>query len=172
MKMPLASKGRAHAGGQGRLTAKRDSKAGPVLDFVRRYLCPPRAPGGREQFTPSGLIAIIQVGLPVKELEDLRASLDIRMEELAPKLGISRATLHRRKAVGRLGRDESDRVLRYARLMGKAVQVFENELAARRWLKSPQIGLGGAVPLDYAETEVGAREVEDLLGRIEYGVYS
>jgi uncharacterized protein (DUF2384 family) len=39
-------------------------------------------------------------------------------------------------------------------------------------LRSPQIGLGGAVPLAYAETELGAREVEDLLGRIEYGVYS
>ena len=42
----------------------------------------------------------------------------------------------------------------------------------RRWLTSPQVGLGGAIPLEYAETEVGAREVENLLGRIEYGVYS
>ncbi len=56
--------------------------------------------------------------------------------------------------------------------MGKAAEVMEGEEPARRWLTSPQVGLGGAVPLDYAETEVGAREVEDLLGRIEYGVYS
>ena len=42
----------------------------------------------------------------------------------------------------------------------------------RRWLASPQVGLGGAIPLEFAETEVGAREVENLLGRIEYGVYS
>ena len=40
------------------------------------------------------------------------------------------------------------------------------------WLRSQQLGLGGEVPLDYAESEVGAREVEDLLGRIEFGVYS
>lgn len=57
-------------------------------------------------------------------------------------------------------------------MMGKAVEAMEGEERARRWLSSPQVGLGGAVPLDYAETEVGAREVEDLLGRIEYGVYS
>ena len=56
--------------------------------------------------------------------------------------------------------------------MGKAVEVMESEEHARQWLASPQVGLGGEVPLEYAETEVGAREVEDLLGRIEYGVYS
>jgi putative toxin-antitoxin system antitoxin component (TIGR02293 family) len=88
------------------------------------------------------------------------------------KLSISKATLHRRKAGGRLGPAESDGVVRIARLMGKAVEVMESEENARQWLTSPQLGLGGAIPLDYARTEVGAREVEDLLGRIEYGVYS
>jgi putative toxin-antitoxin system antitoxin component (TIGR02293 family) len=62
--------------------------------------------------------------------------------------------------------------VRFARLMGQAVEVMESEENARQWLTSPQVGLGGAVPLEYAETEVGAREVEDLLGRIEHGVYS
>ena len=56
--------------------------------------------------------------------------------------------------------------------MGKAVVVMESLENARKWLFSPQVGLGGAVPLEYAETEVGAREVENLLGRIEYGVYA
>jgi putative toxin-antitoxin system antitoxin component (TIGR02293 family) len=118
------------------------------------------------------LIEVIRIGLPVQELDVLQTSLDVPMDKLAPKLGMSKATLHRRKARGRLGPEESDRVLRYARLLGKAVEVMEGEEPARRWLTSPQVGLGGAVPLDYAETEVGAREVEDLLGRIEYGVYS
>ncbi len=122
--------------------------------------------------TPGKLIKIIRSGLPVQELAALQAGLGVPMDKLAPKLGMSRATLHRRKAQGRLDPGESDRVLRFARLLGKAVEVMEGEDAARRWLTSPQAGLGGAVPLDYAETEVGAREVEDLLGRIEYGVYS
>ena len=106
------------------------------------------------------------------ELASLRASLDLPMDRLAPMLGISKATLHRRKAAGRLDPAESDRVLRFARLMGKAIEVLETEQNARSWLTSPQYGLGGAIPLEYAETEVGAREVEDLLGRISYGVYS
>jgi len=91
---------------------------------------------------------------------------------LACKLGISRATLHRRRASGRLDPEESDRVVRFARLLGKAIEVLESAENAQRWLRSPQLGLGGEVPLDYAESEVGAREVEDLLGRIEFGVYS
>lgn len=129
-------------------------------------------PGSQVSFPASKLVEVLRVGLPVKELDDLQATLAVPMEKLAPMLGISRATLHRRKAVGRLDQAESDRVVRFARLMGKAVEVLESEENARQWLNSPQFGLGGAVPLEYAETEVGAREVENLLGRIEYGVYS
>lgn len=124
------------------------------------------------EFSPSRLIQVVQAGLPVHELDALQESLAIPMEKLAPKLGISKATLHRRKASGRLDPGESDRVVRFARLVGKAVEVMESQENARLWLTSPQLGLGGAAPLDYAQTEIGAREVEDLLGRIEYGVYS
>ena len=44
--------------------------------------------------------------------------------------------------------------------------------SARDWLTHKQTGLGNTVPLEFAKTEIGAREVENLLGRIEYGVYS
>jgi putative toxin-antitoxin system antitoxin component (TIGR02293 family) len=153
------------------------SKAAPskVLRFagvVRDQIHRAGSKAAAANLSPGKLIEIIHAGLPVQELDVLQTSLDVPMDKLAPMLGISKATLHRRKAQGRLGPEESDRVLRFARLMGKALEVMEGEEAARRWLISPQVGLGGAVPLDYAETEVGAREVEDLLGRIEYGVYS
>jgi putative toxin-antitoxin system antitoxin component (TIGR02293 family) len=124
------------------------------------------------EYTPAKLIQCLKTGLPVRELDDLRSSLDLSMERLVPMLGISKATLHRRMTTGRLDSSESDRVVRFAKLMGKAVEVMESPENARKWLSAPQVGLGGAIPLEYAETEVGAREVENLLGRIEYGVYS
>jgi putative toxin-antitoxin system antitoxin component (TIGR02293 family) len=62
--------------------------------------------------------------------------------------------------------------VRYQRLLEKADDVFGDAASAREWLTHKQPGLGGAVPLDFARTEIGAREVENLLGRIEYGVYS
>lgn len=133
-----------------------------------------KVPGksGSRILAPAKIVEQVQGGLPVQELEVLRDSLDVPIEKLASKLGISNATLHRRKRQGRLGPAESDRVVRLARLVGKAAKVLGGIEAARQWLNSPQFGLGGAVPLDYAETEIGAREVENLLGRVEYGVYS
>lgn len=126
--------------------------------------------GGKE--TAVQVIHLLKSGLPVRELDELQSRLELPMEKLAPMLGISKATLHRRKAAGRLDVAESDRVVRFARLLGKAVFVMESLENGRRWLMSPQVGLGGEIPLEFAETEVGAREVESLLGRIEYGVYS
>ncbi|PYI59859.1 MAG: hypothetical protein DMC59_04790 [Verrucomicrobia bacterium] len=121
---------------------------------------------------PTELIRKIQKGLRFSELETLQNSIDLPFEQLAAKLSISRSTLQRRKAAGRLSPDESDRVMRYSRLLHQATDFFGDIEKARAWLKHPQYGLGGAVPLDYATTETGAREVENLLGRMKYGVYS
>src|SRR6266545_7997986 len=118
------------------------------------------------------LIRQIQKGLRFSELETLQNSIVLLFEQLAAKLSISRSTLQRRKAAGRLSPDESDKVMRFSRLLEHATNVFGDIEKARAWLKFPQHGLGGAVPLDYAETEVGAREVDNLLGQIDYGVYS
>ena len=121
---------------------------------------------------PTELIRQIQKGLRFSELETLQNSLHMPFEQLAAKLAISRSTLQRRKAAGRLSPNESDKVIRYSRLVRQAADLFGDIEKARAWLKHPQYGLGGAVPLDYARTEAGAREVENLLGRINYGVYS
>jgi putative toxin-antitoxin system antitoxin component (TIGR02293 family) len=121
---------------------------------------------------PSELIRKIQKGLRFSELETLQNSIGMPFEQLAAKLCISRSTLQRRKVAGRLSPDESDKVMRLSRLLEHATNVFGDIEKARAWLKFPQRGLGGAVPLDYAETEVGAREVDNLLGRIEYSVYT
>ena len=128
--------------------------------------------GVGDRFSSLELIETIKVGLPVQELDELRHLLDLTMDRLIPILGLSKATFHRRKIAGKLDEAESDRLVRFARLLGTAVEVMESLENARRWLSSPQIGLGGAIPLEFAGTEVGAREVEDLLGRIDYSVYS
>jgi putative toxin-antitoxin system antitoxin component (TIGR02293 family) len=118
------------------------------------------------------LVGRIEAGLPLVEFEALRTLLDLTGEELAERLAISRSTLARRKKSGRLDREESDRLVRFARLYARAADVLGEEEDARRWLKSPARALGMVTPLVFAETEAGAREVENLLGRIEYGVFS
>ena len=117
-------------------------------------------------------IGRIQAGLSFRAVQNLQKALDIPLETVASMLGMSRATLHRRKRQGKIDEDESEKLVRYQRLLKKAEDVFGDGKSAREWLTHKQAGLGNTVPLDFARTEIGAREVENLLGRLEYGVYS
>jgi putative toxin-antitoxin system antitoxin component (TIGR02293 family) len=114
----------------------------------------------------------IRTGLSFRAVQNLQKALDLPMERIASVLGMSRATLHRRKLQGKIDREESEKLVRYQSLLKKAEEVFGDAENAREWLTHRQRGLGNAVPLEFAKSELGAREVENLLGRIEYGVYS
>ena len=57
-------------------------------------------------------------------------------------------------------------------LYDRAIEVLGDQERAEAWLKKPNKALGMKTPLQYAETEPGAREVENLLGRLEHGVFS
>lgn len=120
----------------------------------------------------SPLVERLRGGFPMSEFRLLQQLLQIPEEELGRYLGISPATLHRRKKSGVLTTPESERVVRFARLFGMGVEIFESQSAAREWLKSVNPGTAGESPLSFADTEFGAREVENLLGRIDYGVFS
>jgi putative toxin-antitoxin system antitoxin component (TIGR02293 family) len=92
---------------------------------------------------------------------------------IAGLLRIPQRTLMRRKAKGRLRPDESERLLRVSGIFERALELFEGDAnAARRWLVTPRGALDGQAPLDYARSEIGAREVEDLIGRLEDGVFT
>jgi len=114
----------------------------------------------------------IRAGLSFRAVQNLQKALDLPMERIASVLGMSRATLHRRKLQGKIDREASEKLVRYQSLLKKAEEVFGDAENAREWLTHPQRGLGNAVPLEFAKSELGAGEVENLLGRIEYGVYS
>jgi putative toxin-antitoxin system antitoxin component (TIGR02293 family) len=92
---------------------------------------------------------------------------------LASVIGIPERTLARRRAAGRLEPDESERLLRVAILFEKCVDLFEGDVkAAVNWLTSAKKALNGQAPVLYARTELGAREVENLIGRLDHGIFS
>ena len=117
------------------------------------------------------MIQKVKKGLPVKSFEKLGKKLGVSDNLLSQIVNIPKRTLTRRKQQGRLNAEESEKVLRIARLYDKALDVFEDVAGTEKWLKEPARGLGGAIPLRYARTELGAREVERLLARIEHGVF-
>lgn len=129
---------------------------------------------GRAVHNQLDLADLIASGIPNCAVESLRRRLHITEQELANSLGVSAKTLQRAAArrPARLTPAQGDRLYRLARIVAMAEQVFEDTERAYCWLREPQRGLGARVPLSLIATEVGAREVEDLLGRIEYGVFS
>lgn len=115
----------------------------------------------------------VRAGFPFKVLAKFQKATDLPWTEISRFVAIPQRTLTRRQSQGRLQADESDRVLRASTVFDMVVDLFEGDTAeARKWLQSPQPGLGGESPLDFASTEVGAREVENLIGRLEHGVFA
>ena len=131
------------------LGIKTSAKAGSALNQVRDAL---------------------RQGVPREAFEQFRRELGVSSEELADVLGIPGRTLARRTE--RFKPDESERLLRIGSVLRKAADVLEEPDAVRRWMTQPKRALGGLTPLRCCDTEMGAREVEALLGRIEHGVFS
>lgn len=112
-------------------------------------------------------------GFSYRALEAFESASGIGLPAVAETIGIPERTLARRKSADRLGPEESERLLRLSSVFEKAVDLFEGDVpSAVNWLSAPKRALESQSPLQYARTEVGAREVENLIGRLEHGVFS
>ena len=116
--------------------------------------------------------ALVKDGIPTALLRKLAERLRLTLEELAATLHLTTRTLQRRMQAGRLSLDESERLLALTKITAQATEILGTEAKAVHWLKSPVSALGGRTPLECAETQMGLREVEDVLTRIEDVVYS
>jgi putative toxin-antitoxin system antitoxin component (TIGR02293 family) len=134
--------------------------------------------GGRKAFrhkveTSSDLASATRAGLSVDSLDTLAEQLSIQRLAVARLLGISERTLTRRAtSSGRLSAAESDRLVRLARTLALAKETLGDMDRASRWLQTPNRALEGEKPIDRLDTDVGVHSVEQVLGRIEYGLYS
>jgi putative toxin-antitoxin system antitoxin component (TIGR02293 family) len=122
---------------------------------------------------PDDLAQLIRKGLPAGSVTALARRLHIGSSVLSRKLGIPQRTLTRRLSQrSLLTSAESDRTVRMARVYANAIEMIGDEHKAIEWLGTPNRALGGERPLDHLDTDVGAQMVDDILGRIAYGVYS
>ena len=128
---------------------------------------------GRAVNQGGALAELVREWLPVKALLLLAERRDMRQAEISEKIGIPKRTLTRRLAQhSRLTAIESDRAVRLAQVYSTAAETLGDGDKAAAWLKTPNRALRGGRPLDQLDTDPGVREVEDVLGRIAYGVYS
>lgn len=115
----------------------------------------------------------VEAGLSFEALERLGRATGLPLEKLRAAVRIAPRTLTRRKKEKKLSPEESDRLVSVSRLLAQTFELFEgNTEAGMRWFQSPNRALGGQSPLDAAATETGAREVENLIGRLEHGVFT
>jgi putative toxin-antitoxin system antitoxin component (TIGR02293 family) len=124
---------------------------------------------GRNLASQQDLSDAIREGFPPAVVEELMQASGLTLKELADALDLSARSLQRRRRTGRLARFESDRLYRLARIVALAQQSLGNRQSAARWLKRSNRALGGAAPISTLDTEAGARQVENVLGRIAYG---
>jgi len=117
-------------------------------------------------------ITVIRQGIPSAASESLAKTLRMTQSELAASLGIPERTLARRKKEGMFNSEESAKLVRLARVVERAGEVFEDLDAALDWLKSPNAAFSGVTPLSMVDTDIGAETVLDTLGRIEHGVFA
>nr|RNF64334.1 DUF2384 domain-containing protein [Acidithiobacillus sulfuriphilus] len=116
----------------------------------------------------------IEAGLSFSAVVETKRELGLTDQDLADVLDVSTKTLQRigSRPDARLSLTVGDRLYRLSRVASFAVEVFGDRQRAREWLREPQFGLGMRAPLHLLRTDAGTQEVWDLLGRIQYGVYS
>jgi putative toxin-antitoxin system antitoxin component (TIGR02293 family) len=119
--------------------------------------------------TPS-LITLCKSGFSTKTFNEVANCLQVPDVRLADIIHIPKTTLTRRKREGRFSFEESERLYRIVRLYNFATRVLGTSENAREWLRTPSGDFEDKTPLEYAETEIGAREVEAVLDRIADGV--
>jgi putative toxin-antitoxin system antitoxin component (TIGR02293 family) len=112
-------------------------------------------------------------GLPFGAVENVKARASLTDVEIARLLGIGEATLRRARAADTtLDSATSDRLYRLSKTIAVAEEVLDGTGNAMSWLRRPQPGLGGQAPLQLLVTQAGVDQVETLLRRIDYGVYT
>jgi putative toxin-antitoxin system antitoxin component (TIGR02293 family) len=123
--------------------------------------------------TSAELTKATRGGLSVNILDTVAGELAMQRVAVAKLLGISERTLSRRAtSKSRLTAAESDRMVRLARIIALAKETLGDMEKASRWLQTSNRALEGDRPIDRLDTDIGVRTVEQVLGRIEYGLYS
>lgn len=148
-----------------------EARAPEAFSSVERLL------GGRKVLranarTTFDWIEVIREGIPAAAVDSLLRAIHVSRSDLAKLLGIPERTLARRKREGTLNSEESSKLLRVARVVVRATEVFEDAETALDWLKAPNAALQRKTPLSLLDTDIGAESVLDTLGRIEHGIFA
>lgn len=126
-----------------------------------------RAALGRIVASDADLAQVVLARIPLKALKHVERH-GLSNVEIRTFIIPARTQRHRRQKNERLSIEESDRLVRMTRIQALAEDIFGDPEKASRWLRQPLGELSGK-PLEVAQTEAGARLVEQILAKIDWG---
>ena len=122
--------------------------------------------------TDFDLLNLARKGISKKALTALAKQISLTLEEIAGILHISERTLQRYTPTTLVKTEYADRAIELARLYERGIEVLGSAKAFNSWVKTPNLALNGEVPFNLLDTRIGFEMVLNILGRIEYGVFS
>ena len=118
------------------------------------------------------LRTLLVTGFPYVPFESVLKRLGLTRTQVGAALGLPERTLARRKKQGKFQPLESDRIFRFLQVAAHAIETIGDDEKAGRWLTKPNRALMGKIPLELLDTPIGASQVDEILGRIDHGLYS
>lgn len=123
---------------------------------------------GRSVRSQADLALVVRGRLPLQTLKGLVLA-GLTEQEVDRFVIPQRTRRHRAASQQPLTIEESDRAVRLLRIQTVAEDTFGDREKASLWLRRPLAALDGETPLDVAQTETGARVIENVLARIAWG---
>jgi putative toxin-antitoxin system antitoxin component (TIGR02293 family) len=117
-------------------------------------------------------VDLVKKGISKRSFEHFKAIAGLDYFQFAELLSVARNTLINKKGDETFSVDISEKLVALAEVYTHGISVFETTDVFKRWLQKPNRALGGVSPFSLLNTQYGRHEVHNVLGRIEWGVYS
>lgn len=122
--------------------------------------------------TPMEKMIISKSGVSKKDLVSLKQKTELDYDRLAKTLSVTRSTLINKKTSEKFSPTVSEKIVGLAEIYSYGYEVFEDKEKFNIWISRPNKALGGKAPFELLDSQFGREEVKNIIGRIEYGVYS
>jgi len=122
--------------------------------------------------TEMDLYEISRIGLPKRALLHLVTNLNFSIRSMTQLLNITERTIQRKGDLDLLDISTTEQILQVAEVFSRGNDVFGSPENFQDWMKVENVSLGGKRPIELLPSRYGAQMVLDVIGRIEYGVFS
>src|SRR5450432_1567427 len=125
-----------------------------------------------KDMTPIEKMHKAETGITKNELKKLKDQAGLDFDRLARALAVGRATLMNKKGSQKFNVKLSEQIVGLADIYSYGYTVFGDTLKFNDWMFRPNHALGGELPFNIVSSQFGREEIKNLIGRIEYGVFS